>query len=92
MTVSGQDPVPSLWILAGGDGSRKSTFYRMFLHEYRFVNADLIAQTMYAEHAERRSYDAALCYSSITVVPIFGREMSRWFRLPGLLNNSLSRT
>jgi len=50
-----------LWILAGGNGAGKSTFYRLFLEPraLQFVNADLIAQKLNPEQPEKASYDAA---------------------------------
>ncbi len=50
-----------LWLLAGGNGAGKSTFYRLFLEplELRFVNADLIAQHLDKNQPEALSYEAA---------------------------------
>lgn len=50
-----------LWILAGGNGAGKSSFYRTFLKPagIPFVNADLIASRVYEQHAEENSYAAA---------------------------------
>lgn len=50
-----------LWVLAGGNGAGKSTFYHQYLSGYgiKFVNADLIARTMDTDHPERLSYEAA---------------------------------
>ncbi|MEN8180655.1 MAG: zeta toxin family protein, partial [Pseudomonadota bacterium] len=50
-----------LWILAGGNGAGKSTFYRRFLSPLGvpFVNADLIARNMDSQHPEAVSYAAA---------------------------------
>ena len=50
-----------LWVLAGGNGAGKSTFYYQYLSKYgiKFVNADLIARTMDTNHPERLSYEAA---------------------------------
>lgn len=50
-----------LWVLAGGNGAGKSTFYYQYLSKYgiKFVNADLIAKTMDTDHPERLSYEAA---------------------------------
>ena len=49
-----------LWLLAGGNGSGKSTCYRMFIETrgIGFINADLIARDM-AEEPEHDSYKAA---------------------------------
>jgi predicted ABC-type ATPase len=51
-----------LWILAGGNGVGKSTFYRTQLAPLGlpFINADLLAKEIYPEAPEARSYDAAL--------------------------------
>lgn len=50
-----------MWILAGGNGAGKSTFFRMFLEPrgIRLVNADLLAREIDPEHPERVSYQAA---------------------------------
>lgn len=50
-----------LWVLAGGNGAGKSTFYHQYLSKYgiKFVNADLIARTMDPDHPGRLSYEAA---------------------------------
>ncbi len=50
-----------LWLLAGGNGAGKSTFYRTQLEPLGlpFVNADLIAKEYFPEAPESFSYDAA---------------------------------
>lgn len=50
-----------LWLLAGGNGSGKSTFYRMFLKPrgVMFINADLIAGDIVSSKSETASYKAA---------------------------------
>ena len=50
-----------LWILAGGNGSGKSTFYQQFLSAtgLPFINADILAKQLDAEHPEAISYKAA---------------------------------
>lgn len=50
-----------LWLLAGGNGAGKSTFYRLFLEPrgIKFVNADLIARGLNQEDPEAASYKAA---------------------------------
>ncbi len=50
-----------LWVLAGGNGAGKSTFYSHYLAKsgIKFVNADLLARTMDQEQPERLSYEAA---------------------------------
>lgn len=50
-----------LWVLAGGNGAGKSTFYRQFLapREIKLVNADLIAQIIAPERPESVGYEAA---------------------------------
>jgi len=50
-----------LWILVGGNGSGKSTFYHQRLEPLGlpFVNADIIARQLYPDNPEARSYDAA---------------------------------
>ena len=50
-----------LWLLAGGNGSGKSTFYRTRLKPLGlpFINADIIAKTQFPDDPESHSYDAA---------------------------------
>jgi predicted ABC-type ATPase len=50
-----------LWILAGGNGAGKSTFYRLYLSKYgiKFINADLIAKEIDSKNPENLSYHAA---------------------------------
>jgi len=50
-----------LWVLAGGNGAGKSTFYHQYLSKYgiKFVNADLIAKEMDSDNPEKLSYEAA---------------------------------
>ncbi|MBL1320924.1 MAG: zeta toxin family protein [Methylophaga sp.] len=50
-----------LWLLAGGNGAGKSTFYNIRLKPLGlpFVNADLLAKQLYPEQPETHSYDAA---------------------------------
>lgn len=50
-----------LWVLAGGNGAGKSTFYRTRLAPMGmpFVNADIVAKLLYPHAPESHSYDAA---------------------------------
>jgi predicted ABC-type ATPase len=50
-----------LWILAGGNGAGKTTFYNLFLAPkgMKLVNADVIAKAISPENPERVSYAAA---------------------------------
>lgn len=50
-----------LWILAGGNGAGKSTFYSKFLAHrgLPFLNADNLAKKQFAEDPEAHSYEAA---------------------------------
>lgn len=50
-----------LWMLVGGNGAGKSTFYRLYLERLGlpFVNADILARLAYPDAPERHSYDAA---------------------------------
>ena len=50
-----------LWILVGGNGAGKSTFYRLMLEPpgIPFINADQIAGEIYPEDPEGNSYNAA---------------------------------
>lgn len=52
---------PQLWVLTGGNGSGKSTFYAQFLKSEAlpFVNADQIARQFDAENSVAISYEAA---------------------------------
>ncbi len=56
-----------LWILAGGNGAGKSTFYNLYLARrgIKFVNADLIAKEISSESAEDVSYQAATIAAKI---------------------------
>lgn len=51
-----------LWVLAGGNGAGKSTFYDQFLAPtgMLFINADILAKQLDAEHTEVVSYKAAI--------------------------------
>ena len=51
-----------LWILVGGNGAGKSTFYKLFLEPLGlpFVNADVLAKMVYPDAPEQHSYDAAM--------------------------------
>ncbi len=50
-----------LWILAGGNGAGKTTFYNLFLAPkgIKLVNADVIAEAISPENPENVSYAAA---------------------------------
>lgn len=50
-----------LWLLAGGNGAGKSTFYRTQLQsrDLPFVNADILARQLYPDQPELHSYEAA---------------------------------
>lgn len=52
---------PQLWMLVGGNGAGKSTFYEQFLkaHGLPFVNADLIAREYFPDDPEGRSLEAS---------------------------------
>lgn len=56
-----------LWVLAGGNGAGKSTFYNLYLAKYgiKFVNADLIAKDLDSENPEGLSYHAATLAANI---------------------------
>ena len=49
------------WILVGGNGVGKSTFYNLYLKHLGlpFVNADILAGLVYPDAPEAHSYDAA---------------------------------
>lgn len=50
-----------LWMLVGGNGAGKSTFYQHALQPLGmpFINADLIAKELFPDDPEGRSYEAA---------------------------------
>ncbi|HED18168.1 MAG TPA: hypothetical protein ENI74_01540 [Gammaproteobacteria bacterium] len=50
-----------LWLLAGGNGAGKSTYYEQFLKPLNlpFINADIMAKELDNENAEAVSYKAA---------------------------------
>ncbi|MAD44381.1 MAG: hypothetical protein CMH98_05190 [Oceanospirillaceae bacterium] len=50
-----------LWMLVGGNGSGKSTFYQQVLQPLGmpFINADLIAREVFPDDPEGNSYEAA---------------------------------
>ncbi len=50
-----------LWLLAGGNGAGKTTFYNTQLKPLKlpFINADNIARELFPEHPEEHSYQAA---------------------------------
>ena len=56
-----------LWVLAGGNGAGKSTFYNLHLAKYgiKFVNADLISKDIDPENPEDSSYYAATVAAGI---------------------------
>ena len=56
-----------LWVLAGGNGAGKSTFYSLHLAKYgiKFVNADLISKDIDPENPEDSSYYAATVAAGI---------------------------
>jgi predicted ABC-type ATPase len=56
-----------LWVLAGGNGAGKSTFYKLYLDKYgiKFVNADLIAKDIDPENREDMSQQAATLAAKI---------------------------
>ncbi len=55
-------PRKQLWVLAGGNGAGKSTFYRCYLEPrgIKLVNADIIARQINKWRPEESSYEAAL--------------------------------
>lgn len=50
-----------LWVLSGGNGAGKTTFYNTQLAPLGlpFINADILAKQLYGDEAEAKSYDAA---------------------------------
>jgi len=61
------DSSRQLWVLAGGNGAGKSTFYNQYLAKYsiKFVNADLIAKDIDSENPESLSYHASTVAAKI---------------------------
>ncbi len=58
-----------LWVLAGGNGAGKTTFYHLFLAPkgIRLLNADIIARAISPENSEKVSYEAANVAEQIRV-------------------------
>ena len=56
-----------LWVLAGGNGAGKSTFFSHYLADYgiKFVNTDLIAKEINPRNPDKSSYDAAIIAATI---------------------------
>ena len=56
-----------LWVLAGGNGAGKTTFYNLYLAKYgiKFVNADSIAKDIDPENTQGFSYHAATLAAKI---------------------------
>ena len=51
---------PHLWLLVGGNGAGKSTFYRMSsLRDLPFINADRIARRISPDAPQLAEYEAA---------------------------------
>ncbi len=50
-----------LWVLAGGNGAGKSTFYQTRLESsgLPFINADILAKQLFPDQPESHSYEAA---------------------------------
>lgn len=50
-----------LWMLVGGNGAGKSSFYKSYLEGFGlpFINADIFARIIYPDAPEAHSYDAA---------------------------------
>ena len=50
-----------LWLLAGGNGAGKSTFYKTQLEPLGLpcINADILAKQLYPDEPEQHSYEAA---------------------------------
>ncbi|ETX06469.1 zeta toxin family protein [Candidatus Entotheonella palauensis] len=53
--------MPQLWVLVGGNGAGKSTYYEAYLKPMNlpFINADVLAKALFPNHPEAFSYRAA---------------------------------
>ncbi len=60
-------PTKQLWVLTGGNGAGKTTFYKTQLKPLgiQFVNADIIAETIDSDNPENVSYDAAILAENV---------------------------
>ena len=58
-----------LWLLAGGNGSGKTTFYNTQLKHLGmpFINADIIAKELFPEAPEAHSYQAAAIAADLRI-------------------------
>jgi len=56
-----------LWVLAGGNGAGKTTFFKHYLTNYgiKFVNADLIAKEINPSYPEKSAYEALTIAATI---------------------------
>jgi predicted ABC-type ATPase len=56
-----------LWVLAGGNGVGKTTFFKHYLADYgiKFVNADLIAKEINQANPEKSAYEALTIAATI---------------------------
>ncbi len=56
-----------LWVLAGGNGAGKSTFFKHYLADFgiKLVNADLIAKNISSKHDVQLGYQAAAIAATI---------------------------
>lgn len=65
-----------LWLLAGGNGAGKTTFYHHYLQPLAipFVNADDIARSLFPVSAEQSSYQAAKIAEAIRAQRLLAGE------------------
>ena len=61
MTDNNNVPPPQLWMIVGGNGAGKSTYFKRYLKPtgLPFINADVIAKSEFPDDPEGRSRDAA---------------------------------
>lgn len=64
-----------MWVLAGANGSGKSTFYRLFLQPrgVRWINADDIARSLWPNNPESHAYAAGQVAADLREISLRSR-------------------